>query len=201
MVIAVVDRPSPSRQNARSPEPSGRRPSLARASFSVALAALVTAATAVAGPPPASAAGTSQISADDTAFADLRFAKKPERFRFDRFRGKVLYVNFFTSWCPPCNREAPTLAKLARTYASRGLVVIGIDEGEDAAHALGFAERYHLPYPIVLDPQSRAETPFGEPTLPMHVFFDRDGNVAITQSGSLDATTAAGTIELLLGAK
>lgn len=42
------------------------------------------------------------------------------RFCFDRYRGKVLFVNFFASWCPPCNREAPTLAKLARSYASRG---------------------------------------------------------------------------------
>ena len=108
-------------------------------------------------------------------------------------------MNFFASWCPPCNREAPTLARLARTYASRGLVVIGIDEGEDAVLALGFRAKYDLPYPIVLDPDDVAEGPFGEAGLPMHVFFDRTGAVATTQLGPLDATSAASTIELLLG--
>ena len=145
------------------------------------------------------AAETPGFRASDPAFANLRFATNATPFRFDRYRGKVLYVNFFASWCPPCNREAPTLAKLARTYASRGLVVIGIDEGEDAAHALGFRKRYDLPYPIVLDPDHRAEAPFGEPGLPMHVFFDRSGTVATTQLGPLDAATASGTVDMLLG--
>lgn len=117
-----------------------------------------------------------------------------------RYRGKVLYVNFFASWCPPCNREAPLLAVLARKYASRGLVVLGIDEGEDAGHALGFRKRYGLPYAIALDPSSSAEAPFGEASLPMHVFFDRSGALTVTQSGVLDATSAASTIELLLDA-
>ncbi len=89
---------------------------------------------------------------------------------------------------------------LARKYASRGLVVLGIDEGEDAGHALGFRKRYGLPYAIALDPSSSAEAPFGEASLPMHVFFDRSGALTVTQSGVLDATSAASTIELLLDA-
>lgn len=93
------------------------------------------------------------------------------------------------------------LAKLARDYAARGLAVIGIDEGEDAAHALGFRKRYGLPYPVVLDSEGVAETPFGETALPLQVFFDRNGAVATTQPGILDASTAITTIDLLLGEK
>lgn len=130
----------------------------------------------------------------------LQFATASGAIDVRRYRGKVLYVNFFASWCPPCNREAPLLAVLARKYAPRGLVVIGIDEGEDAGHALRFRNRYGLPYAIALDPSSSAEAPFGEASLPMHVFFDRSGALAVTQSGVLDATSAASTIELLLDA-
>lgn len=78
--------------------------------------------------------------------------------------------------------------------------MIGIDdESEDAAHALGFRKRYDLPYPIVIDPQKREEAPFGEPELPIRIFFDRNGAVAIAQFGSLDATSGASAIDPLLG--
>ncbi|GAC1413511.1 MAG: hypothetical protein NVSMB5_00250 [Candidatus Velthaea sp.] len=130
----------------------------------------------------------------------LRFATERGVIDVRRYRGKVIYLNFFASWCPPCNKEAPTLAALARKYAARGLVVIGIDEGEDARHALGFRKRYDLPYAIALDPASTAEAPFGPPSLPMHVFFDRNGALAVTERGVLDATAAASTIEMLLDA-
>ena len=171
----------------------------ARTALAIAIGALILSIASVGWRAPVRAAEPARFRASDPAFTGLRFATNSDHFRFDRYRGKVLYINFFASWCPPCNREAPTLAELARTYASRGLVVIGIDEGEDAAHALGFRKRYDLPYPVVLDPESRAESPFGETGLPMHVFFDRSGGVATTQLGPLDATTAASTIDLLLG--
>ena len=60
-------------------------------------------------------------------------------------KGHNVYLNFFASWCEPCKAEVPSIAELSKQYASRNVVVVGIDELEQAEAAKGFAERYHLP--------------------------------------------------------
>lgn len=67
------------------------------------------------------------------------------------FRGKILVINLWASWCPPCRAEMPDLEQFARTYASRGVVVLGIDEGESRGAASRFAASLGVTYPIVLD--------------------------------------------------
>lgn len=97
--------------------------------------------------------------------------------------------------------EAPALAALARRYAPKGLIVIGIDEAEPAAKALAFSQRYHLPYPIALDPQTKAGAPFGADSLPTQVFFDRTGKAVHVQAGMIDDASINLVIEDLLAAK
>ncbi|GAC1415449.1 MAG: hypothetical protein NVSMB64_25690 [Candidatus Velthaea sp.] len=118
-----------------------------------------------------------------------------------RYRGKIVYVNFFASWCPPCNMEAPALAALARRYAPKGLVVIGVDEAEPAAKALAFRRRYNLPYPIALDADAKAGAPYGADALPTQVFFNRSGTAVHTQAGMIDETSVDSLIDGLLAAK
>lgn len=151
-------------------------------------------------------AGASQAAAatttaqNDGGLEGLALASGTGTLDMRRYRGKVVYVNFFASWCPPCNMEAPSLAALARRYASRGLVVIGIDEAEPAAKALAFRERYHLPYPIALDPEAKAGAPFGAESLPTQVFFDRNGTAVHAQAGMIDPSSIGQLIDGLLAA-
>ncbi|MDE2571924.1 MAG: TlpA family protein disulfide reductase [bacterium] len=102
-------------------------------------------------------------------------------------KGHPVYLNYFASWCPPCNAEAPSLSKLAVRYAKKGLVVVGIDELESAKQALGFKNKYHLPYRVVLDADGSVGAAYGVYALPVHVFIRRDGKVASYHPGEMDA--------------
>ena len=65
--------------------------------------------------------------------------------------GKPVYLNFFATWCPPCNAEAPSVNALAQKYKSAGLVVVGVDEAESAAKAQLFRTQHRLTYAAVVD--------------------------------------------------
>jgi cytochrome c biogenesis protein CcmG, thiol:disulfide interchange protein DsbE len=116
-------------------------------------------------------------------------------------KGKPVYLNFFASWCPPCNMEAPELAQLDREYASRGLVMLGVDEQESPNRALGFRNRYSLPYRILLDSDGSAGSPFGASALPVQVLIDRNGRIAWTHVGMVDDADARPNIERALKAR
>ncbi len=98
--------------------------------------------------------------------------------------GKAAYLNFFGSWCPPCNAEAPSVARLYRLYAKRGLTVVGIDEQEDAGKARDFARKYGWAFPIVLDSGDTANA-YGAIALPVHVFIDKRGKVSTYRLGEM----------------
>ncbi len=99
-------------------------------------------------------------------------------------RGKPVYLNFFASWCPPCNEEAPTINALQKEFSKDGLLVIGVDELENAADANEFREKYGLVYPIVVD-SGELEDQYGVYGLPVHVFIERDGVVKEIETGEM----------------
>lgn len=99
-------------------------------------------------------------------------------------RGKAVYLNFFASWCAPCNEEAPTIRELYQKYHARGLETVGIDEQENAAKAVGFMKRYKLPYQVVVDGGDMGKN-YGIIALPVHVFIDRKGKVKLYRTGEM----------------
>ncbi len=113
------------------------------------------------------------------------------------FAGKPTYLNFFASWCPPCNAEAPTVSRLYRTYRKRGLSAIGIDEQEDASRAAEFARRYNWPFPVAVDDGS-ARAAYGAFDLPVHVFIDRKGKVSTYRLGEMSPTEIEDAIRKII---
>jgi len=101
-------------------------------------------------------------------------------------RGKSVYLNFFASWCPPCNEEAPTINALQREYGSKGLQVVGIDVLESKDKALQFRTAHHLVYPAVVD-DGTLRNQYNVNGLPVHVFIDRQGIVRKIVVGELAA--------------
>jgi cytochrome c biogenesis protein CcmG, thiol:disulfide interchange protein DsbE len=100
-------------------------------------------------------------------------------------KGHPVYLNFFASWCQPCKEEASSIAALSKQYAPEHVVVIGIDELEQAQAAKEFAERYHLPYSIALDQSGEVGGTYGLIGLPLHVFIGSNGTIAAYRVGEM----------------
>jgi len=101
--------------------------------------------------------------------------------------GKAVYLNFFATWCPPCNEEAPTLNDLQKRYGSRGLQIVGVDVLENARKAEQFRSQHDLTYPAVVD-DGTLRNQYDVNGLPVHVFIDRNGVVRDVVVGELSAT-------------
>jgi cytochrome c biogenesis protein CcmG, thiol:disulfide interchange protein DsbE len=98
--------------------------------------------------------------------------------------GKVVYLNFFASWCPPCNEEAPAIDALQRQYGSQGLQIVGVDVLENARKAAQFRTEHRLSYPAVVDDGTLRDQ-YAINGLPVHVFIDRSGIVRNVVVGEL----------------
>ena len=104
------------------------------------------------------------------------------RLSFSAYRGQVVVVNFWGSWCAPCREEAPTLAVTARQYRSAGVSFLGVDVRDTTASALAFAHSFGITYPSVSDTGSVITLDFtsvvpiaGTPTT---LVIDRTGHIA-----------------------
>ena len=91
-------------------------------------------------------------------------------------RGKAVYLNFFATWCQPCNAEAPYINALQKQYGPQGLQTVGVDEEETAGQALAFQRRFKLVYPAVVD-TGKLQDQYEVNGLPVHAFIDRHGVV------------------------
>ena len=100
-------------------------------------------------------------------------------WRMADLRGKVVLVNFWATWCPPCRKEIPSLQALSARFASQGLVVIGISD-EDAAKAGPFVRRQAMSYPILLDPGRVVNQAFAIQGIPKSFVYERSGRLVAT---------------------
>ncbi len=107
-----------------------------------------------------------------------------------RFKGSPIVINFWASWCQPCNDEAPFLQKNVPMLQSQGVKFISIDAPESQSIAEAFAKKYNLSYPSVQDNLTGATSiDYGVTTFPMTVFINRRGiikamwNVQLNDAG------------------
>lgn len=102
------------------------------------------------------------------------------------FRGKVVMLNFWASWCKPCKEESPAIERAYRKYKRRGLVVIGADVDDLSEDARAFVSRYGLTYPIVRYTSEHATKDFGTRAFPETFIIDREGRIAALQRFQVD---------------
>jgi peroxiredoxin len=119
--------------------------------------------------------------------------------RLADLRGKVVWINFFASWCPPCQQETPILRELSERYRDQGLEVIGISVQETSADDLSaYAERYDLTYPIGFDASGHIFRLYKAYALPTQFFIDPNGVIDTVVNGPVDEAGASALIESLL---
>ena len=119
--------------------------------------------------------------------------------RLADLRGKVVWLNFFASWCPPCQQETPILRTLSDTYRDRGLEVVGISVQETTASDVkAYADRYRLRYPIGFDGSGNVLREYRVFALPTQFFLDTDGVIQQVVSGPVDEQGARALIESML---
>jgi cytochrome c biogenesis protein CcmG/thiol:disulfide interchange protein DsbE len=118
------------------------------------------------------------------------------------YRGKIILLNFFASWCGPCNAEAPHLEKeYWQKLRDQAVVVVGIDtaEHEDPmGNARHFQEQHALTYPILMDIEGKAREAFGVIAFPTNVIIDREGKVRNVVTG-FDPAELDQTLQRLMG--
>jgi cytochrome c biogenesis protein CcmG, thiol:disulfide interchange protein DsbE len=120
------------------------------------------------------------------------------RWQLSDRRGKVVLVNFWATWCPPCREETPGLVRLSRDYRSRGVEVVGISMDDDPRQAVPpFLRRYSVPYPVLV-PDSAFELANEVESLPTTLLIDRQGRVAKVYVGAVGEAEIADELDLLL---
>lgn len=121
------------------------------------------------------------------------------------FEGKVILVNFWATWCPPCVKEMPSMQRLRSHFDSHPFEIIAINAGEDATTISSFLLELEteLTFPILLDEQNRSFNEFGIRGLPMSILFDQNGKLVETILGGRewDSPEAISKIEKLLEKK
>ena len=98
--------------------------------------------------------------------------------RLDSYKGKVVLVNFWATWCPPCRAEMPDLVKWQRQFRSKGFQVIGITYPPTYVREVRrFTRRIGVNYPILLG-REKTKALFGfSPTMPFTIIIDREGQI------------------------
>jgi peroxiredoxin len=138
-----------------------RRGAAARLAMSGFLAAIALAATAAEGPAPdfalASTAGTN--------------------YRLSEYRGEVVALVFWASWCGDCRRELERFERLRRTYGSVGLTVLGVNLDKDPGQAAALAGAAGIGYPVLLDQAQDVSRTYRADELPLIVLIDRHGAI------------------------
>ena len=108
-------------------------------------------------------------------------------------KGKVVIVNFWATWCPPCRKEMPDLNAFAAQFKDQGLVILAISD-EDMATVKPFIDKAGYTYPILLDPGRKVNTLYHIDGIPKSFIYDRDGKLV---AQSIDMRTKGQFLEML----
>lgn len=110
-------------------------------------------------------------------------AHTAETLDLAKYRGSVVVLDFWASWCVPCKRSFPWLNEMHARYADKGLVIIGVNVDKDADEARAFLEKYPAQFRIHYDPDGELAEEFGVRGMPSSFVIGRDGQLAAQHLG------------------
>ncbi len=145
---------------------------------------------------PQFAAAMAKLEADDQHRNEANFTLTDlngKTWTLKDLRGKVVLVNFWATWCPPCRKEMPDLETLYQRFGQQGLVILGISD-EDAATVRPFIAKQGTTYPILLDLGRKVNELFQIDGIPKTFIYGRDGKIV---AQSIDMRTQKQFLEML----
>ena len=116
----------------------------------------------------------------------------------ESLQGKVVMLDFWSSWCPPCRQEAPVLAQVYREYAGMPVEFVGVAIWDEAGQVLRHIDQYQVSYPNATDDYGVMAIDFGVRRIPEKFFLDRQGNVVRKYVGPMEPEALRGILDLLL---
>jgi peroxiredoxin len=121
--------------------------------------------------------------------------------RLEDLRGKAVWINFFATWCPPCQAETPVLREISERYKDRGLELVAVSVQETSpADVQDYADKYELDYTIGFDGSGRIFRAYKVYALPTQFFIDPNGVIRDVAQGPLTVESASAYIERILPA-
>ncbi len=118
-----------------------------------------------------------------------------ETVRLSDYRGQIVMLNFWATWCPPCRAEMPAIERAYERYSEQGVMVLAINNGETSAEIAPFVQAFALQFPVVLDTERRLQDVFAISGYPTSLFIGRDGSTYATHVGGLSPVQLTGYIE------
>jgi len=121
-----------------------------------------------------------------------------QELRLSSYRGKVVLLDFWASWCEPCRVETPHLIELQQKYGDRGFTIIGISMDDSPDPARSFYRQFQMNYPVVMGNAKIGEEYGGVLGLPIAFVIDRDGKITAKHIGATEPAVFEKDIASLL---
>ena len=112
------------------------------------------------------------------------------QFDWSSTHGHVVVVDFWGSWCGPCNAEQPGLDTLAAHWSPRGVLFLGVDMAESSANGAAYERSYNVPYPSVNDASEVIASEYNVPAPPVVIIIDAKGNIVDRFLGTLSGLSS-----------
>lgn len=106
--------------------------------------------------------------------------------KFKDYKGKVVLLNFMTTWCPECRASIPVLKTIHARYFEKGLILINVNVQETQETAAAYAKKYGLPYLTILDTEGAISKKYGVTGVPVKALIDRKGRIICWNCRSLE---------------
>lgn len=144
-----------------------------------------------------------EASPAGTIAKSFSFSVYGKPMQLSDFHGKVVVLNFWATWCPPCVDETPSLIALQHWIEPKGGTIIGISQDDDAEAYTRFVQQNAIDFPTYLDPSKKISEKYGTYMYPETYIIDRQGRIARKIIGAQDWTSPSMTeyLESLLSAK
>ena len=124
-----------------------------------------------------------------------------QQLHLSEYRGKLVLLDFWATWCDPCREEIPHFVELQNTYRDRGLQIVGISMDDGPEPVRDFYQSFKMNYPVVMGNATTGELYGGVLGLPIAFLIGRDGRIYSKHIGATDISVFEGEIATLLRVK